>query len=86
MTQAATEYKGFSVSAAGPYQKSDKFPAGHWYGTMEGRIITAPANTAKAAIRDAQVYVDRVVGDFLQQHGEEGQELLDLTEALLQRQ
>ncbi|MDF9778894.1 hypothetical protein [Pseudomonas baetica] len=84
MTQAATEYKGFSVSAAGPYQKSDKFPAGHWYGIMGGRIITTPASTAEAAIRGAQEYVDKVVGDFLEQYGEQGQELLDLTDALLQ--
>lgn len=85
MTQASTDYKGFPVSAAGPYQKSEKYPEGHWYGTMGDRIVTAPTSSREAAIRDTEEYVDRVVDDFLQQHGEQGQELLELTDALLKR-
>lgn len=85
MSQSAIKYKGFPVSAEGPYQESEKFPHGHWYGTMGGRIVTTPASTREAAIQDAQAAVDQVVDGYLQAHGEKGQELLDLTESMLKQ-
>ncbi|KZN20530.1 MULTISPECIES: hypothetical protein [Pseudomonas] len=83
MNQSSNEYKGFPVSAAGPYQQSAEFPDGHWYGTMGGTISTTPVSTREAAIAGAKAAVDKIVGDFLHQHGEKGQELLDLTDQLL---
>ena len=85
MSTSSIEYKGFPVSAAGPYHKSAEFPEGHWYGTMGGSIATAPVSTREAAIAGAKAAVDKIVGDYLLQHGEKGQELLDLTDSLLKR-
>ena len=85
MKQSSNEYKGFPISAAGPYHKSPEFPEGHWYGTMGGTISTTPVSTREEAIAGARVAVDKIVGDYLLQHGDEGKELLDLTDTLLKR-
>lgn len=81
----AQDYKGFPVSTVGPYQKSGNFPDGHWYGTMGGRIVTAPAKTRVTATLEVQAYVDQLLADFALQRGEEGPQLLELTEVLLKQ-